>query len=37
MLNNRITITREALQDDFALRLSFLEKKIMNPPPSETE
>lgn len=33
MLNNRITITREALQDDFALRFSFIEKKIANPMP----
>lgn len=32
MLNNRITVTRDALQDDLALRLSFLEKKMANPP-----
>jgi hypothetical protein len=37
MLNNRITATREALQDDLALRLSFLEKKLSNPPPTEAE
>jgi hypothetical protein len=37
MLNNRITITRDAIQDDIALRLSFLEKKLSNPPPSVEE
>jgi hypothetical protein len=37
LLNNRITLTRDALQDDFALRLSFLEKKMMNMPASEEE
>jgi hypothetical protein len=37
LLNNRITITRDAIQDDIALRLSFLEKKLSNPPPSADE
>jgi hypothetical protein len=32
MLNNRITVTRDSMQDDIALRLSFLEKKLTNAP-----
>lgn len=38
MLNNRITITRDSIQDDIALRLSFFEKKLNNAPsPAEGE